>query len=172
MNMKWNIRRHSRAHSNAFTLAEAVVAMAVVSLLFVSLFAGIGYAYKQAQLIREDARATQIINEKIDKLHLLNWDDLNDKNVTPDKFYCAFNPEDVDLGDEGVTNLKGSGKYKQDQLIYEGKIDINKGPTDSVYGTNMVTVKVKLNWTSSTGLARERSVTTFLAKFGMQAYAL
>lgn len=155
-----------------FTLVEALVSVLLISFLVVSLSAGIAFGFKNDQLTREDARATQMLNEKIDKLRLLTWDQLNDKTITPDSFYCAFNPEDPTLGNEGVTNLKDFNNYTTNQLNYAGSILLTNGPSDVVYGTNMLSLTVTLRWTSSTGLSRTRSMTTYIAKYGIQNYVL
>ncbi|MDB6032614.1 MAG: hypothetical protein JWM16_2952 [Verrucomicrobiales bacterium] len=172
MNTTLNDRTKRGTGQQGFTLVEALVSLVIISFLVVSLSAGIAYGFKNDQLVREDARATQLLNEKIDKLRLLTWDQINDNTVVPDKFYCAFNPEDATLGDEGVTSLKGAGKYKKAQLIYIGAISITNGPSDVVYGTNMVSLTVTVSWTSSTGMDRSRSMTTYVSKYGLQNYVL
>jgi type II secretory pathway pseudopilin PulG len=170
--MQFNLQTNKHHGAQGFTLMEALMSLLIISFLVVSLSAGIGYGFKNEQLIREDARATQLLNEKVDKLRLMTWDQVNDKNILPDKFYCAFNPEDPDLGDEGVTSKVGFGRYHKMDLIYEGLVNLTNGPSDVVYGTNMLSVTITLNWTSSTGLSRTRSVTTFVSKFGIQNYVL
>jgi prepilin-type N-terminal cleavage/methylation domain-containing protein len=172
MKIGQNVSRIARRSLQGFTLIEAMISLLIISFLVVSLSAGIGYGFKTDQLVREDARATQILNEKIDKLRLCTWEQLRDRNYMADNFYCAFNPEDAELGDEGVTNLKGAGRWKRQDLNYEGKITLTNGPSDVVYGTNMMGVTVSLEWTSSTGLKRQRSMTTYVAKYGIQNYAL
>jgi prepilin-type N-terminal cleavage/methylation domain-containing protein len=153
-----------------FTLVEALFAMVIVGIVFTALYSAMASSQNTAQLAREDARATQILIEKMDKLRLLNWDQLNDNTVVPDKFWMSFNPEDVDFGGDGLTSLKGAGKYKQMQLLYTGKITITNGPTDVTYGTNMATVTIDLSWTSSIGLDRTRSLTTYFAQYGEENY--
>jgi prepilin-type N-terminal cleavage/methylation domain-containing protein len=170
MKITLNERTKRNAGQQGFTLVEALVSLVIISFLVVSLSAGIAYGFRNDQLVREDARATQLLNEKIDKIRLLTWEQVNDNTVLPDTFYCAFNPEDATLGEEGVTSLKGAGRYKKADLIYVGNISISNGPSDVVYGTNMVTLTVKLTWTSSTSRSRTNSMSTYIAKYGLQNY--
>jgi prepilin-type N-terminal cleavage/methylation domain-containing protein len=172
MNIRSNETIKQSRGEQGFTLVEALVSLVILSFLVVSLSAGIAYGFKNDQLIREDARATQLLNEKIDKIRLLTWDQVNDNTFLADKFYCAFNPEAASMGDEGVTSLKGAGQYKNDQLIYTGKVSIDNGPSDVVYGTNMVSLTVTLTWVSSTGRSRTNSMSTYISKYGLQNYVL
>jgi prepilin-type N-terminal cleavage/methylation domain-containing protein len=154
-----------------FTLVEALFAMVIVGIVFTALYSAMASSQNTAQLAREDSRATQILIEKMDKLRLLTWDQLNDNTVVPDKFWMSFDPEDSDFGGDGLTNLKGAGKYKKMELLYTGKITVANGPADVTYGTNMATVTIDLSWTSRTGMDRARSLTTYFAQNGEENYA-
>ena len=54
----------------AYTLPELLVATFVLGVFVVSLYAGFGSGFGLLRLVREDARATEIIQQKIETLRL------------------------------------------------------------------------------------------------------
>src|SRR6516165_10390314 len=59
-----------------FTLVEVMMAVAVMGVMLIGLYGGLGYGFKQIQLAREDERATQIMAERMEVVRLLSWDQL------------------------------------------------------------------------------------------------
>src|SRR5713226_7153106 len=76
----------------AFTLAEVVVAMAVMAVMFVSLYGGITTGFAVTQLARENLRGTQIILEKMEGIRLYNWNQLVYSNMIPSSFTNYYYP--------------------------------------------------------------------------------
>src|SRR6266404_1743184 len=78
-----NVRAPQTAYSSpaaqrGHTLAEVMVAMGVLGLMVVSLFAGISSGFDVVRVARENLRATQILEERMEVIRLIKWD-----NVTP-----------------------------------------------------------------------------------------
>src|SRR5215472_14423376 len=60
----------------AYTLPELLVSTFVVGAFVISLFAGFGSGFSLLRLTREDARAGQLIQQKIEVLRLCSWSQL------------------------------------------------------------------------------------------------
>src|SRR5262245_57986046 len=67
-------RRHGSIARRAFTLVECLVGFAVIGIVFVSIYGALTGAAGTARDSREDLRATQILQEKIEVIRLTNWD--------------------------------------------------------------------------------------------------
>ncbi|MDB6032611.1 MAG: hypothetical protein JWM16_2949 [Verrucomicrobiales bacterium] len=159
-----------------FTLVEAMVGIVVIGIVTSGLYALMVHGMRVAQWSKEEMRATQLLQEKLEKLRLYTWDQLTDTNTVPRQFVCGFNPEDPNLGGPGLPTPATVGaslsSWSEKQLVFSGTLDIANGPKDVTYGDDMKTVTVKVSWTSSTGLKRQRSVTTYFAQYGLQNYLL
>src|SRR5687767_14738729 len=68
-------RGTSRASRHAgFSLTEVTVGMGIVGIVFVSLYSGLTSGMSSISISRENARATQIMAEKLDAIRLYSWD--------------------------------------------------------------------------------------------------
>src|SRR5690242_1704126 len=59
---------------SAFTLVEAMMGVAVMGIMLVTLYGGFLFAFSEMRLARENVRATQILQEKMEVARLYNWD--------------------------------------------------------------------------------------------------
>ena len=57
----------------AFSMIEILVAMVVLGIMFVSLYSGFSSGFAVVQLARENLRATQILQEKMETIRLYTW---------------------------------------------------------------------------------------------------
>ena len=145
---------------NAFTLAEVLVALSIVAVLFGSLYVGLGSGMAVTRAGREDLRATQILMEKIESVRLCSWSQLVYSNWVPSTFTTYYNP---------VTT---SGQPSAG-VVYTGSMVITNAvlnPSAS-YGTNLRAVTVTLNWNSA-NVAHTRTVTTYVSRYGLGSYVL
>ncbi len=147
----------------AFTLAEVMIAVAIIAITFVTLYAGIYFAFNVTRFERENLRATQIMLERTEALRLLRIDQVTDPVINPPVFYERYYP-----GAAGVGAASG--------IIYTGQVSCAQANlSGSTYaadasGTPMVLkVTVTVQWTSG-NVPRSRSLSTFVAKNGMQNY--
>ena len=130
----------------------------ITTIMLVSLYAGFTFGFREMQLAREEARATQILQEKMELVRLLNWDQVaNLPGYVPTTFtnsLYAANP----------TNAPSGG------IIYTGTIIITNAPlTTESYKNELRQVKVSVSWTSgSTKFTRKMSC--LVSEYGMQNY--
>ena len=70
----------------AYTPAEVVIAVAVVTVLFVSLHVGLSFGFAMTESNREDLRAAQITLERMEGIRLFTFDQLDSMDKTPRAF--------------------------------------------------------------------------------------
>ena len=135
------------------TLTEVVVGMAVLGFMLVSLYAGLSSGFAVLRLARENLRATQILQEKMEVVRLIKWD-----NVTPGFIPATFTAPFY------ATDTDQSGG-----LTYEGQVSIEKAPITESYANELRQVQIDLRWTSGK-VTRSRQMTTFVSRYGIQNY--
>jgi len=141
----------------AFTLTEVVVAVMVVAIVFVSLYAGIFFSFGVTKSEREDLRATQVMLQQMEGIRLFNWHQITDTNLNPPEFYERYFP--------GSAGVPPSG------LTYTGNVvvaPVTLSPT-TTYATNIQQLTVTVQW-SSDGVPHTRSINTYIARDGIQNY--
>jgi prepilin-type N-terminal cleavage/methylation domain-containing protein len=155
---KNNEGRRNREQAG-FTLAEVMVAVAIVGIAFASLYVGMGSGLLITQSSRENLRATQIMLERMEGIRLHNWNQITISNMVPTKFATRYYPKT--LG--GNTNSQG--------IMYSGAINISTpvispAPT---YVDKLRMVDVEIQWKSGE-IQRSRSMSTLVAQDGLQNY--
>jgi len=144
----------------AFTLSEVVIAVGLLAISFVSLYAGMSAGFAMTRVSRESLRATQIMVEKMEGIRLFNWNQVIASNMIPATFTERYYP--------GLGNGQASG------ITYTGTIkvtdpgSVNFYPPRS-YDTNMRVVSVEIQWQSGNVL-RNRRMSTLVSKNGLQNY--
>ena len=142
---------------SAFTLVEVIVGVAVMGIMMVSLFAGFAFGFQQIRRARENVRATQVLQERMEVVRLVNWNDLNSSGYIPTKFIEPFYADDP-------TNPPANSFY------YTGTVQVTSAPgVTETYSNNLRMVKIELTWPSG-NLIRTRQMTTFVAQSGIQNY--
>lgn len=144
----------NRALKRAYSIVEVLVAVAVFGVMFVSLYTGISAGFAIIQLARENLRATQILQEKLETIRLYTWDQINTPSFVPTNFLDRFYAVD--------TNDNSS-------LVYTGAVTIAKAPLSESYSSELRQITVKVSWASG-GIAREREMTTLVTRDGLQKY--
>jgi Tfp pilus assembly protein PilV len=148
--------RARSGHRLGFTLVDALIAVAVAGVMFGGLYAGIAFGFNTIKFARENTRATQIMLEKMEIIRLYTWDQI----TTPS--FVSTNTFLVSYYSVGGTNIATS-------LLYTGAVSIADAPLTTSYSNNVKMVTVTLNWcTGST--PRTRSMSTYVARNGMQSY--
>jgi prepilin-type N-terminal cleavage/methylation domain-containing protein len=145
-----------RRRRAGFTLVEVLIAVLGVGIMTVTLYMAIGQGFAIIQVARENLRATQVLQEKMETMRIYNWDQITDGNFIPRTFTEPFYA--VDDQDNGGFD-------------YTGQVLItNAAPVGSVsYADNMRWVIVQVEWTSG-GVVRRREMRTLVSEFGLHQY--
>ncbi len=154
--MRFN--RQATAHrqrdaQGAFTLVEVLFASVILSLTVVALLSAITFCIDMVRLSRENVRATQIMQSKMESIRLCNWEQLNTPGFIPRWFAESYYPR----------------SQKEPGLIYLGRVRISEAPDDTPYRNDLRRVTVKVIWRSS-NVVRERSMQTLVSRYGLQHY--
>jgi len=137
-------------------MMEVLFAVAIMGVLIVGLYAAIASSVSLVKKCQENERVTQILTEKLDTIRLYNWDQLNAVGFIPTNFTLGIDPL-----------LTNSTPY------YTGNVSIVKAgpPLAGYYKTNLLAVTVRINWVSGSR-PQSRSMTTHVAKYGLQSYIM
>ena len=138
----------------AFTLIEVVMAVGLLGIMITSLYAGFAFAFTQIRLTQENVRATQIIEERMEVVRLLNWDQVAN---TPGYVPTSFSEEFY------ANNPTNTGSF------FTGTVLVTNAPVAEAYSNSLRMIQIKVTWTSGNVL-RTRQMTTFVSQYGMQNY--
>jgi len=153
MKLKRTESRVGLAVKGAFTLVEVMIGVAVMAVMFVSLYLGFTQGFAIIQLARENLRATQILQEKMETVRLYTWDQLNTAGFIPPTFTAPFYAA-------GATNQG---------IIYTGTLTISNPAMGESYAADMKQIDVQLSWTSG-NVQRNRNMRTLVSKYGLHNY--
>jgi len=138
-----------------------MIAVSLVGIMFISLYAGFTTGFGILRSSRENIRATEILNEQTERVRVLNWSQVLDSaTFLPPTFVQPFDPTDNSASPSGP--------------VFHGRIE-TAVPTDwpGAYQDRGRLITITLTWTnseSSTPLAHQRQVQTYIARYGMQQY--
>ena len=156
MKFRFARQRTSGARPGAFTLIEVMVAVAIIGVEFVSLYLGMTQGFAIIQLARENLRATQILQEKMETIRLYSWDQITTSGFIPTNFTAAFYP---------------AGSQTNQGAVYQGTVTITNAPVgaSSGYGNDLKLVLVQVNWNSGR-VQRQREMRTLVSQYGLHNY--
>ena len=152
--MNVNIKAKPAAGRLAFSLIEVMFAIVIIAVVFVSLYVAISQGFGVVQVARENLRATQIMQEQVEILRILNWDQIT-TNPPPWNFNASFYP----------ANLTNQG------VVYSGSVNITNAPVSSTYTTDVRLAVVSLSWMSG-NVSRRRELRTLVSHYGLHNYFL
>src|ERR1051326_1323719 len=152
--MKLTFQRGPGAGERAFSLTEVMFAALIVGGVLVSLFVAISQGFAVIQTARENLRATQIMQEEMEILRVLNWDQIT-TNPPPWAFTASFYPA-------GGTNQGVS---------YNGQIYITNATSTATYAGDMRLVTGPLSWKGG-NVTRQREMRTLVTRYGLHNYFL
>ena len=156
--MKTNIttKQDSRSGRDGFTLAEVLVAMAVIGVMFTTLYSGITQSVALVQTAQETQRAIQIIQDKTETVHLYTWNQINTPGFVPTTFTNWFSP----LG----TSTNGGVMFTGTLTVTNASLADNPS-----YSGDLKQVSVTVTWTSG-NVNHQRQLTTLISHYGLQNY--
>ena len=135
-------------------MIEVTVGMGILGTVVGAVLSGFTAGIFTMKMARENLRATQILQEKMETVRLYTWDQLNTAGFVPTNFFEGF--------------YVGSGT-NDGGLTYTGRVSIASAPLTEGYGTNMKMVTINLSWKSGR-VVRNRQMQTLTAKHGLQSY--
>ncbi len=140
-----------------------MVAMLVLGIMIVTLYAGFASGLAVVQLARENLRATQILVKRMEDVRLYTWSQITSAtNYLKPAFTTYYSPSGASKG-----------------TIYSGVVTTNTPPgLPGDYQNYMVAITVTLYWTNyptgagsqSKAIVHSRTMQTYVARYGMQKY--
>jgi prepilin-type N-terminal cleavage/methylation domain-containing protein len=153
----------------AFTLIEVMISMAVVAMMFVSLYAGISQGLAVIATARENMRATQIMIEKIELLRLYSWDQMNTPGYIPTAFAERLMPSTTTNSSTTAASIDALATPGGVGTIFVGTIQLGPAPVNDGYTNAMRMATLTVNWTNG-NIRRARSMQTLVAQRGIHDY--
>src|ERR1043166_2228912 len=116
---------------NGHTLVEVMVASTLLAFMVISLYAGISSGFAVIRVARENLRATQILQERMEVLRLIKWSDVA-PGFIPTTFVASYSATDP------VTAPAGD-------LTYTGTVNITNAPVaDTTYADSLRMIQIDL----------------------------
>lgn len=146
-------RTHQERSTEGFTLPEVMIASTILAICAAGLMLAFASGFKTVALTQDNQRATQVLVEATEIVRLYSWDQLHTPGFMPTNFTEYYDPS------------SHSG------TVYTGTLALATAPADipASYRDNIKMLTVTLNWATD-GLQRERSLTTMIARDGVQNY--
>src|SRR5215472_84716 len=140
------------------TLVEVMVAVGLLGLMLTALYGGFSSSFAVVRVARENLRATQILEERMEVLRLITWSDVtNSPGFIPTNFTAPF------FASQPTNVPVESGFY------YTGTVTIGHAPLSETYSNSLRMIQIGLTWTSGK-VVRQRQMTSFVSQYGMQNY--
>jgi type II secretory pathway pseudopilin PulG len=152
----------SAAKQSGLTFVDVIMATAVISIMSLGVVGSLTYGFFVMQMARENQRATQVMLEKVETLRLYNWDQVNSNGFIPTSFTDVYDPQ-APSGRQGVSY---TGTLTVAPFTNATSGSVSAPPT---YSTNMRQVTLTVNW-NTRNIRRSRSLSTYIARDGMQNY--
>src|SRR5205809_6800814 len=96
-------KQKQKSGATAYTLIEILVATAVLGVTFLSVYGAFSTGFAVIQVARENLRATQILQEKMETIRLYTWDQITNNGFIPPTFTAAFYPAGSQTNNQGAT---------------------------------------------------------------------
>jgi len=148
------IATQTKTRAGAFTLPEVLIAAALIGISSLALFTGFRQSFNVIEANRENLRATQILQEKMELIRLYTWDQVTNAGFIPATFTDTFDPT-------GGTNTDG--------VTYTGTVIVTNAPITETYSNDLRLVNISLSWTNGS-TAHTREMTTLVSHYGLQNY--
>src|SRR6185436_7761884 len=103
--MRISVPKHSKSRSplSAYTLAEVMVGVSIMSVMFLTLYLGFTQGFGVVQSSRENLRATQILQQQAEVIRLYTWEQVDPTaGMLPATTTWTFYPLGG-AGDQGIT---------------------------------------------------------------------
>ena len=146
---------NSNLRQSAFTLAEVMVGISIMSFLFLTLYLGFTQGFGVVQGSRENLRATQILQQQAEVIRLYTWEQIDPASGwIPPTTSWTFYP------------LGGSGNQG---ITYTSTVTVANAPMTESYAADNKLVTFALTWKSG-NIQRQRQISTLVSKYGLHNY--
>ena len=163
--------RRSPILQKAFTLVEALIAVGLIGIFFVALYAGMTQGFGILANAREDLRANQILLDKMEEMRLYSWDQITSygtaNSFVPTNFTEEFYPTGTNSAQSTFSAGRNNGNTNT--FRYHGTIVVTNVPFTNAYSTNMRKVMVALSWTNG-GKIYRHDMSTYVSEYGLQKH--
>ena len=126
----------------------------LLAVISVTLYLAIAQGFSVVQVARENLRAAQILQEKMETIRLYSWDQINQPGFIPSTFTNYYDP---------------SASPSNRGVVYLGTAVVTNAPATETYAGDLRWIRFQLTWTSSS-IHRQRSMETFVSRYGLQNY--
>jgi len=137
------------------TLVEVVIAVAILAVMGGGIISSINYGLFMMRLARENARATQIILEKLETIRLYSWTEVTNSGFIPTSFTDVYDPQ---------------APADQQGAVYNGSMTVSNVNFAASYSDSMRQFTVTLQWTTAGRINHFRTMSTYVAQNGLQNY--
>ena len=145
----------SNSRQSAYTLAEVMVGIAIMSVMFLTLYLGFTQGFGVVQSSRENLRATQILQQQSEIIRLYTWEQIDPASGwIPPTTAWTFYPR-AGIGNQGIT--------------YTGTVSVTNAPMTESYAADNKLVTFALTWKSG-NIQRQRQISTLVSKYGLHNY--
>lgn len=146
-------RTIEKRSTQGFTLTEVIMASTILSICAAGIMAAFANGFQIVRMTQENQRATQVLIEATEIVRLYSWDQLHTPGFVPTNFTEYYDPS------------------TQSGVVYTGNITIASAPVDmpASYRDNVNFLTVTIDWITD-GIPRSRSLTTVIARDGVQNY--
>ncbi len=146
---------NSNSRQSAYTLAEVMVGVAIMSVMFLTLYLGFTQGFGVVQSSRENLRATQILQQQAEIIRLYTWEQVDPASGwIPPTTTWTFYPLGG-IGNRGIT--------------YTGTVSVANAPMIESYAADNKLVTFALTWNSG-NVQRQRKIATLVSKYGLHNY--
>jgi prepilin-type N-terminal cleavage/methylation domain-containing protein len=153
MKFKGSTRTTRQPRIQGFTLTEVIMASAILSICAAGIMVAFASGFRIVGMTQENQRATQVLIEVTEIVRLYSWNQLHTPGFVPSQFTEYYDPS------------------TKSGVVYTGSIAIASAPNEipASYRDNLKYLTVTIDW-STAGIPRTRSMTTVIAKDGVQNY--
>jgi len=146
---------NSNSRRSAFTLAELMVGISIMSIMFLTLYLGFTQGFGVVQGSRENLRATQILQQQAEAIRLYTWEQIDPASGwLPPTTTWTFYP------------LGGTGNQG---ITYTSTVSVTNAPMTESYAADNKLVTFALTWKSG-NIQRQRQISTLVSKYGLHNY--
>jgi uncharacterized protein (TIGR02598 family) len=139
------------------TLVEVLIAVVAIGIVMVTLYVAITQGFGVIQVARENLRAIQILQEKMETMRVYNWNQIQAKQaISPENFTEPF---------YAVGNNDNGG------FTYSGRVWVAQAfpVSTTAYADDLRMVVVEVTWNSG-AIQRRREMRTLVSRAGLHSY--